>query len=150
MRSRSSHRIRVSRPDSSLAYWRKNNVGADPEWQKRAQAHAERAVAGNEQLAVAHIAQGAALMLTGLLRQGRRGVSESRNARAHELGAAVAPRQSRGRPEEYGGREQCSRRAIDWSAGMGAARTSGHTLVPAGALQGCNRIVRQDAGAGAG
>jgi len=51
----------------SLAYWRKNNNGADPEWQKRALAHAERAVAGNDQLAVAHIAQGAALMVTGQL-----------------------------------------------------------------------------------
>jgi eukaryotic-like serine/threonine-protein kinase len=51
----------------SLAYWRKNALNADPEWQKRAQAHAERAVAGNEQLAVAHIARGAASMITGNL-----------------------------------------------------------------------------------
>jgi eukaryotic-like serine/threonine-protein kinase len=51
----------------SLAYWRKNNVSADPEWQKRATAHAERAVAGNDQLAVAHIALGAARTLSGQL-----------------------------------------------------------------------------------
>ena len=51
----------------SIAYWRKNSASADPEWQKRAQNHAERAVAGNNQLAVAHIALGAALMLTGQL-----------------------------------------------------------------------------------
>ncbi len=51
----------------SLAYWRKNSVSADPEWQKRALAHAERAVAGNDQLAVAHIAHGAALILAGKL-----------------------------------------------------------------------------------
>jgi tetratricopeptide (TPR) repeat protein len=49
----------------SAAYWRKNFVSADPEWQKRALAHAERAVAGNDQLAVAHIARGTALMLAG-------------------------------------------------------------------------------------
>jgi eukaryotic-like serine/threonine-protein kinase len=51
----------------SLAYWRKNNYNADSEWQKRALAHAERAVAGDEQLALGHIALGAALMLTGNL-----------------------------------------------------------------------------------
>ena len=42
----------------SLAYWRKNSISADPEWQKRAIAHAERAVADNHQLAVAHLAHG--------------------------------------------------------------------------------------------
>ena len=51
----------------SLAYWRKNHYNADSEWQKRALAHAERAVAGDEQLALGHIALGAALMLTGNL-----------------------------------------------------------------------------------
>ena len=40
----------------SLGYWRRNSISADPEWQKRAQAHAERAVADNEHLAVAHLA----------------------------------------------------------------------------------------------
>ncbi len=49
----------------SLGYWRKNSLSADPEWQKRARAHAERAVADNEQLALAHIALGAAAALTG-------------------------------------------------------------------------------------
>jgi tetratricopeptide (TPR) repeat protein len=49
----------------SLAYWRKDSISADPEWQKRALAHAERAVDGNGQLAVAHIAHGAALTLAG-------------------------------------------------------------------------------------
>jgi len=49
----------------SLAYWRKNAVSADPEWQKRALAHAERAVAGSDQLAMAHIALGAAEMIAG-------------------------------------------------------------------------------------
>jgi tetratricopeptide (TPR) repeat protein len=53
----------------SLAYWRKNNIGADPEWQKRALAHAERAVANNEQLALAHVALGAALATGGKLDQ---------------------------------------------------------------------------------
>jgi len=51
----------------SLAYGRKNNASADPEWQKRVLAHAERAVAGNEQLAMAHVALGAARMLAGQL-----------------------------------------------------------------------------------
>ena len=51
----------------SLAYWRKNFLSADPEWQKRALAHAERAVAAGDQLAVAHIAHGAALALAGRL-----------------------------------------------------------------------------------
>jgi len=51
----------------SQAYWRKNRVSPDPEWQKRALAHAERAVADNDQLAISHIALGAALMLTGAL-----------------------------------------------------------------------------------
>jgi serine/threonine-protein kinase len=51
----------------SLAYWRKNFLSADPEWQKRAQAYAERAVAAGDQLAVAHIAHGAALALSGRL-----------------------------------------------------------------------------------
>ena len=53
----------------SLAYWRKNNIGPDPEWQKRALAHAERAVANNEQLALAHVALGAALATGGKLDQ---------------------------------------------------------------------------------
>ena len=51
----------------SIADRRKYRVSADPEWQKRALAHAERAVAGNDQLAVAHIARGTALMLAGRL-----------------------------------------------------------------------------------
>ena len=49
----------------SLAYWRRNSINADPEWQKRALAHADRAVEGNDHLAVAHIARGAALLLKG-------------------------------------------------------------------------------------
>ena len=51
----------------SLAYWRKNFLSADSEWQKRALAHAERAVGAGDQLAVAHIAHGAALALGGHL-----------------------------------------------------------------------------------
>jgi eukaryotic-like serine/threonine-protein kinase len=51
----------------SLAYWRRNSVSADPEWQKRALAHAERAVSGSGQLALAHVALGAALTLAGRL-----------------------------------------------------------------------------------
>ncbi len=49
----------------SLAYWRKNSLRPDPEWQKRAKAHAERAVAADEQLALAHVALGAAAALAG-------------------------------------------------------------------------------------
>jgi len=49
----------------SLAHWRKNSLSADPEWQKRALAHAERAVRDNQQLAVAHIALGAASLIAG-------------------------------------------------------------------------------------
>lgn len=49
----------------SLAFWRRNAQRADPEWQKRALVHAERAVTGDSQLAVAHIAYGAALALAG-------------------------------------------------------------------------------------
>jgi serine/threonine-protein kinase len=49
----------------SLAYWRKNELNPDGEWQKRAMAHAERAVSGDDQLAVGHIALGAALVLAG-------------------------------------------------------------------------------------
>jgi tetratricopeptide (TPR) repeat protein len=51
----------------SLAYWRRNSISADPEWQKRALAHAERAVQDNDQLAMAHIARGAAFVIAGKL-----------------------------------------------------------------------------------
>jgi serine/threonine-protein kinase len=44
----------------SLAYLRKNSLNRDAEWRKRALAHADAAVAGNSQLALAHLAQGAA------------------------------------------------------------------------------------------
>jgi serine/threonine-protein kinase len=49
----------------SLAYWRRNALNPDGEWQKRARAHADRAVSGDPQLAVAHIAQGAAFSIAG-------------------------------------------------------------------------------------
>jgi len=51
----------------SLAYWRKNFVSTDAHWQSQALANAERAVSGDPQLAVAHIAHGAALSITGQL-----------------------------------------------------------------------------------
>jgi serine/threonine-protein kinase len=51
----------------SVAYFRKNGFSGDPEWQKRAKAHAERATAASDQLAIAHIAYGAALTLSGQL-----------------------------------------------------------------------------------
>ena len=51
----------------SLAYWRKNGLVADAEWRKRALAHAERAVAGDDQLAIGHVAHGTASMLAGEL-----------------------------------------------------------------------------------
>ena len=44
----------------SLAYWRKNAISPDDQWKKQAMAHADRAVSGDGQLAVAHLAQGAA------------------------------------------------------------------------------------------
>jgi tetratricopeptide (TPR) repeat protein len=49
----------------SLAYWRKNNLSPDEQWQKQVRAHADRAVAGDPQLAVAHMAQGVAFFLRG-------------------------------------------------------------------------------------
>jgi eukaryotic-like serine/threonine-protein kinase len=49
----------------SVAYWRRNVLGPDVEWQRRALAHGERAVAGDDQLAIAHIAYGTALLLAG-------------------------------------------------------------------------------------
>jgi eukaryotic-like serine/threonine-protein kinase len=49
----------------SLAFWRRNAQRPDPEWQKRALVHAERAVTSDSQLAVGHVAYGAALALTG-------------------------------------------------------------------------------------
>jgi tetratricopeptide (TPR) repeat protein len=49
----------------SLAYWRRNALSPDPQWQKQAFAYAERAVAGDAQLAIAHVAHGAALVING-------------------------------------------------------------------------------------
>jgi len=49
----------------ALAYWRKNVTRPDPEWRKRALAHAERAVSTDGQLALAHMAHGAALAASG-------------------------------------------------------------------------------------
>jgi eukaryotic-like serine/threonine-protein kinase len=51
----------------SVAYLRKNGFSADPEWQKRAKAHAERAIGASDQLAIAHIAHGAVMALAGRL-----------------------------------------------------------------------------------
>jgi serine/threonine-protein kinase len=51
----------------SLAYWRKNAQSPDAHWQNQALVHAEAAVHGDSQLAVAHIAHGAALQIAGQL-----------------------------------------------------------------------------------
>jgi eukaryotic-like serine/threonine-protein kinase len=91
----------------SLAYWRKNGVSADPEWQKRALVHAERAIAGNDQLAVAHIAHGAALMLAGKLDDAtaafqRAEVLEPRNWELlSRLGALAVERKDTTAAEQY-------------------------------------------------
>ena len=49
----------------SLAYWRKNAASPDAHWQNQALAYAESAVRGDGQLAIAHIAHGAALSIKG-------------------------------------------------------------------------------------
>ena len=49
----------------SLAYWRRNAVSPDAQWQKQAMAHADRAVDGDPQLAIAHVAHGAAFSMAG-------------------------------------------------------------------------------------
>ncbi len=53
----------------SLAYWRQNEISPDPHWQRQALAHAEAAVRGDSQLALSHIAHGAALSIDGDLDQ---------------------------------------------------------------------------------
>jgi eukaryotic-like serine/threonine-protein kinase len=101
----------------SLAYWRKNNYSADPEWQKRALAHAERAVAGNDQLALAHVALGAAMMLTGNLEKAeaayrRAETLEPRNWElSWRLGALAVSRKDNATAEQY------YRQAIDAAPG---------------------------------
>src|SRR5262245_57112549 len=49
----------------SLAYWRKNAISPDTHWKDQALAHAQRAVRDDAQLALAHIADGAALATAG-------------------------------------------------------------------------------------
>lgn len=51
----------------SLAFWRKNFLSPDAVWRTQALATAQRAISGDAQLAVAHVAHGAALALTGEL-----------------------------------------------------------------------------------
>jgi tetratricopeptide (TPR) repeat protein len=53
----------------SLAYWRKNAGSPDAHWQSQSLAYAESAVRGDGQLAIAHIAHGAALTAAGQLDQ---------------------------------------------------------------------------------
>ena len=114
----------------SAAYWRKNFLSADPEWQKRALAHAERAVAGNDQLAVAHIARGTALMLAGRVDEAATAYQKAETLEPGELGAAMPPRRSRGRAKGLGRRGTAfSTRDGVRAAGMGGARISGHVLV---------------------
>jgi serine/threonine-protein kinase len=49
----------------SLAYWYRNGTSPDPHWRSQALEYAERAVRGDSQLAIAHIAHGAALATLG-------------------------------------------------------------------------------------
>jgi len=49
----------------SLAYWRKNAVTPDPHWRSQALTFAQSAVRGDPQLAVAQMAEGAALAVAG-------------------------------------------------------------------------------------
>ena len=133
----------------SPAYWRKNFLSADPEWQKRALAHAERAVAGNDQLAVAHIARGAALMLAGNLDEAA-AVYQKAETLEPGTGSCLAPRRSRGRAQGLGrGGTVLSTRRRSRAGRMGGARAYRARSCTGRPLCGSDRIVRQDARAGA-